>query len=377
MRQALHNGSSRSGTGIASRRARLLGIPARRAVSRTAVKPAAYLDEKRPTATRAPVVQNQLDALKAMSVVVADTGEPGLVKLYKPVDCTTNPSLVFKAVQGAENEHYLRTALKEEASQRLHRDAVRPFAGVADILAVNIGAELLTIVPGKVSTEVDAHLSYDTQATVDKALKLVDMYAKKDVSSDRLYIKIASTWEGIRACEILQKQNIDCNMTLLFSFAQAAACADAGAALISPFVGRILDWYKAKEGRDFPAHEDPGVLSVNRIYNYYKVHGYPTVVMAASFRNIGEVRELAGCDKITIAPSLLAELEASQEPLERKLSPEIAVCKEDKISGFNNKLFYELHNADQMAVDKLKQGIDSFASDQRKLEELLAKLASA
>jgi len=236
---------------------------------------------------------NQLEALRAMSIVVADTGEPALVKKFKPVDCTTNPSLVYKAVQSPEYKRFLTEALKK-AKDLGPVDPTRPFAGVADALSVLIGCEMLDVVPGRVSTEVDAHLSYDTDATYDKALRLVDLYAKKGIETNRLYIKIASTWEGIQACRRLQNEGIDCNMTLLFSFAQAAACADAGASLISPFVGRIMDWYKEKEGRDFAPHEDPGVISVKRIYSYLKTYDYPTTVMAASFRNAGEIRELAG-----------------------------------------------------------------------------------
>jgi len=194
---------------------------------------------------------------------------------------------------------------------------------VADILAVNIGVEMLKIVPGRVSTEVDAHLSLDTRATVDKALKIVELYSQRGVDPSRLYIKMASTWEGIEACRKLEAQGVNCNMTLLFSFAQAAACADAGAALISPFVGRIMDWHKANTGRDYAPHEDPGVLSVQKIYKYYKAHSFKTIVMAASFRNVGEIRQLAGCDNITIAPTLLAELEACTEALQRMLFPEM------------------------------------------------------
>lgn len=315
---------------------------------------------------------NQLEALKSMSVVVADTGEPSLVKKYKPVDCTTNPSLVYKAVQSPEFRSYLVDALAQDKGPK---DPQRPYAGVADVLSVNIGAEMLQIVPGRVSTEVDAHLSYDTDATVAKALKLVDLYSAKGIDPSRLYIKLASTWEGIKACEQLQKRGIDCNMTLLFSFAQAVACADVGAALISPFVGRIMDWYKAKEGREFAPHEDPGVASVKRIYNYYKAHEYKTIVMAASFRNVGEITELAGCDNITIAPALLASLEACTDPLPRKLSPHGATSPDGKLSSITEEQFYELHNADKMAVEKLKEGINSFAADQVKLEAQLAKLS--
>lgn len=319
---------------------------------------------------------NQLEALKSMSTVVADTGEFQSIEKFTPVDCTTNPSLVLKAVQNPTYQHFLGEALAQEQKAGAPRDPNRPYSNVADLLSVNLGAELLKIVPGRVSTEVDAHLSYDTQASVDKALKLLDLYAKKGIDHSRLYIKMASTWEGIRACEILQKQGIDTNMTLLFSFAQAAACADAGAKLISPFVGRIMDWYKAKEGRTFAPHEDPGVHSVTKIYKYYKEYGYSTIVMAASFRNVGEIQELAGCDNITISPALLSELAACTDPLPRKLYPGMGSSGEahHNMSGSNFDLFQEMHGGDQMAVDKLKEGIDSFASDQRKLEGLIAEL---
>ncbi|KAK9909136.1 hypothetical protein WJX75_007727 [Coccomyxa subellipsoidea] len=310
-----------------------------------------------------------------MSKVVADTGEIDSIKSYMPYDVTTNPSLVLKAVQNPQYEHLLGEAL---AMDDHSYPAARPQSNVADILAVNIGAELLKIVPGKVSTECDAHLSYDTQATIDKGLRIVDLYAKKGVDPKRLYIKIASTWEGIRACKVLQKQGIETNMTLLFSFAQAAACADAGASLISPFVGRIMDWYKAKEGRTFAPHEDPGVISVHRIYKYYKEYKYPTIVMAASFRNVGEIRELAGCDNITISPALLGELEASTEPLPRKLWPEMGGCSEPKIdlTADSYDLFKKLHGEDEMAVTKLAEGIQGFSKDQAQLESMVAKLVS-
>lgn len=308
-----------------------------------------------------------------MSKVVADTGEIDAIQRYRPVDATTNPSLVYKAMQLPAYREYLDAAIADEKEAT---KGARPQAFVADRLAVNIGAEIVKLVPGRVSTEVDAHLSYDTKASVEKALRIVDLYDQKGISTDRLYIKLASTWEGIRACEELQKRGIDTNMTLIFSFAQAAACADAGAALISPFVGRILDWYKKSTGRDsYPAHEDPGVLSVKRIYSYYKQHGYDTIVMAASFRNAGEIRELAGCDNITIAPNLLGELEESTEPLPYALWPGMPGEEQPKVdlnaTGF--ELFQKLHNEDTMAVEKLAEGIVNFAKDQDKLEEQVAK----
>jgi transaldolase len=333
------------------------------------------LEEKQTGAGQTALGSNQLEVLKSMSVVVADTGEPELVKKFKPVDCTTNPSLVYKAVQEAEYQPFLMQALQEARNAKGPQDPNRPYAGVADVLSTIIGAEMLKIVPGRVSTEVDAHLSYDSKATYDKAMRLMDLYSCRGIGPDRVYIKLASTWEGVEACRKLQKQGVDCNMTLLFSFGQAAACADAGAALISPFVGRILDWHKAKHKRDFSPAEDPGVDSVRRIYTYYKTHGYNTVVMAASFRNKGEITELAGCDKITISPQLLAELQSCAEPLPRKLSPDMINSPDSKVDSFSTDVFNKLHGADEMAVDKLKQGIDGFAADQKKLEEQLAKLA--
>lgn len=316
---------------------------------------------------------NQLEALKSMSLVVADTGDVSAVKLYKPTDCTTNPSLVLKAVQMKEYEHYLREAIDQEKGSDNPVDPARPYSGIADRLAVNMGAELLKIVPGRVSTEVDARLSFDTEATVAKARKLIGMYEAKGIDRSRVYIKIASTWEGIQACRTLQAEGIDCNMTLLFSFAQAVACANADATLISPFVGRILDWYKKAEGRDsYPADEDPGILSVRRIYRYYKRYGVRTVVMAASFRNADEIRELAGCDNITIAPALLAELEAATEPLPRKLTAAAGDdCGDDEVPDMDEDTFRAMMALDQMASEKLQEGIDGFARDQDRLEAML------
>lgn len=275
-------------------------------------------------------------------------------------------------MQLPEYETYLREAIESE--KQGHKGA-RPQAYVADRLAVNIGAELAKLVPGRVSTEVDAHLSHDTRATVDKALRLMDLYAQKGVDPEKIYIKIASTWEGIRAAEELERQGIACNLTLIFSFAQAGACADAGASLISPFVGRILDWYKKSEGRDFAPHEDPGVVSVKRIYAYYKAYGYDTIVMAASFRNVGEIRELAGCDNITISPNLLGELEAATDPLPYALWPGHAPAEDERydLSAAGFDTFQRLHGADQMALDKLAEGIKNFAADQDKLEVQIAK----
>ena len=304
-----------------------------------------------------------------MSKVVADTGNVDEIKRFKPVDSTTNPSLILKAVKLPEYEHYLQQAIDAEG-----RNA--PVAQIADRLAVSIGAEILKIVPGRVSTEVDARLSYDTRATVDKALHILDLYSQVNCDPSRIFIKIASTWEGIRACEKLQAEGIDCNMTLLFSFAQAAACADAGAHLISPFVGRILDWYRAQNpDREYSPENDPGVLSVKRIYSYYKQYGFRTSVMAASFRNVDEVRALAGCDAITIAPPILAELEASSDALPFQLWPSMGGCALPllELGASAGHVFDQIHSADVMAVDRLKQGVDGFAADAVKLETLLAE----
>jgi transaldolase len=311
---------------------------------------------------------NQLEALKVMSKVVADTGELQLIERYRPIDATTNPTLIYKAVQNPDYEHFLQHAIDQEG-----RNA--SVSAIADCLAVAIGSQILQIVPGRVSTEVDARLSYDTVATVDKALHLIDLYSKAGYDPSRIYIKIASTWEGIRACERLQKQGIDCNMTLLFSFAQAAACADAGAALISPFVGRILDWYKKNKGRDYTADEDPGVLSVKRIYSYYKQYGYRTTVMAASFRTVDEVRALAGCDAITISPAILQQLETSTEDLPYQLWFNMGGCIDPLIDLGSNarNVFEQVHYGDAMAVEKLREGVDGFTGDIVKLEAMLTE----
>ncbi|MCX9711852.1 transaldolase, partial [Vibrio cholerae] len=262
-------------------------------------------------------MSNKLAQLRKLTTVVADTGEIDAIKKYQPEDATTNPSLILKAAQIAEYAPLIDQAIAYAKTQS--NDKAQQVQDTCDMLAVNIGKEILKTIPGRISTEVDARLSYDTERSVAKARQLVKMYNDAGISNDRILIKLASTWEGIRAAEILEKEGINCNLTLLFSFAQARACAEAGVFLISPFVGRIMDWYKAKEGRDFAASEDPGVLSVTKIYNYYKEHGYKTVVMGASFRNIGEILELAGCDRLTIAPSLLAELEAAEGELVAKL----------------------------------------------------------
>ncbi|MGC6395994.1 transaldolase [Pasteurella multocida] len=310
----------------------------------------------------------QLDSLRNMTVVVADTGDIEAIKKYQPEDATTNPSLILSASALPQYASLIDEAIayaksKSDCSKQQLIDA-------EDKLAVNIGLEILKIVPGRISTEVDARLSYDTQATIEKAKKLIALYNEAGISNDRILIKIASTWQGIRAAEELEKQGINCNLTLLFSEAQARACAEAGVYLISPFVGRILDWYKANsDKKDYAPAEDPGVISVTKIYNYYKQHGYNTIVMGASFRNVGEITELAGCDRLTIAPALLKELQENNAPLERKLSYTGEV--KAKPQPLTEAEFYWQHNSDAMAVEKLADGIRKFAVDQEKLEAML------
>ncbi|EOX3463098.1 transaldolase [Vibrio cholerae] len=313
-------------------------------------------------------MSNKLVQLRKLTTVVADTGEIDAIKKYQPEDATTNPSLILKAAQIAEYAPLIDQAIAYAKTQS--NDKAQQVQDTCDMLAVNIGKEILKTIPGRISTEVDARLSYDTERSVAKARQLVKMYNDAGITNDRILIKLASTWEGIRAAEILEKEGINCNLTLLFSFAQARACAEAGVFLISPFVGRIMDWYKAKEGRDFAASEDPGVLSVTKIYNYYKEHGYKTVVMGASFRNIGEILELAGCDRLTIAPSLLAELEAAEGELVAKLVD--SKGSKARPAPMTHSEFLWEHNLDAMAVEKLAEGIRNFAVDQGKLEAMIA-----
>lgn len=313
-------------------------------------------------------MSNKLAQLRKLTTVVADTGEIDAIKKYQPEDATTNPSLILKAAQIAEYAPLIDQAIAYAKTQS--NDKAQQVQDTCDMLAVNIGKEILKTIPGRISTEVDARLSYDTERSVAKARQLVKMYNDAGITNDRILIKLASTWEGIRAAENLEKEGINCNLTLLFSFAQARACAEAGVFLISPFVGRIMDWYKAKEGRDFAASEDPGVLSVTKIYNYYKEHGYKTVVMGASFRNIGEILELAGCDRLTIAPSLLAELEAAEGELVAKLVD--SKGSKARPAPMTHSEFLWEHNLDAMAVEKLAEGIRNFAVDQGKLEAMIA-----
>ncbi len=313
---------------------------------------------------------SKLDQLRAMTTVVADTGDIEAVARLKPVDCTTNPTIVLKALSTPAFDDAFAEAVSWGKSQGGSAEAVR--AAVADRLAISVGAALAALVPGRVSTEVDADLSFDTQASIAKARQIIAAYAARGIGREKILIKLASTWEGIRAAEVLQKEGIDCNLTLLFSKAQAIACADAGVFLISPFVGRILDWYKKATGETYTAETDPGVVSVRAIYNYYKVNGIKTVVMGASFRNAGEIEALAGCDRLTISPALLEELDKDTGTMTRVLSPE-TVTPEPHVS-LDEKAFRWALNEDAMATEKLAEGIRLFGKD---LGTLRAKVKAA
>lgn len=310
---------------------------------------------------------SKLEQLRAMTTVVADTGDIEAVRRLKPVDCTTNPTLILKAV---ETPAY--AALVDEAIAWGRRQGgAAAVNAVCDRLAVTFGTELTKIVPGRVSTEVDADLSFDTQATIEKARAIIAAYKERGVGRERILIKIASTWEGIQAARVLQAEGIDCNLTLLFSLPQAVACADAKAFLVSPFVGRILDWHVKAGGGPYTAETDPGVVSVRAIYSYYKAHGIETVVMGASFRNTGEIEALAGCDRLTIGPGLLDELQAATGELPRKLSPEAAGKAPERIV-LDEKAFRFAMNEDAMATEKLAEGIRGFVKDLRGLRKLVA-----
>lgn len=315
----------------------------------------------------------KLEQLKKMTDVVADTGDIEAIKLYKPQDATTNPSLLLKAAQIPAYSELVGKSV--EAGKKEGKTSAEQVSYASDHLAVAIGTEILKLVPGRISTEVDARLSFDTKASIEKAHHLIELYEKNGIDKSRVLIKLASTWEGIRAAEVLQKEGIDCNLTLLFSFNQAAACADAGIYLISPFVGRILDWYKKSTGKtEYAPEEDPGVISVRQIYNYYKQHNYETVVMGASFRNTGEIEALAGCDRLTISPELLKELSEDTGTLERRLSPSNTGEKIDKVIDTESSFRFAL-NDDAMATEKLAEGIRNFAKDQIILENLLKERA--
>ena len=312
---------------------------------------------------------NQLEKLQQFTTLVADTGDIESMRRYQPEDATTNPSLLLKAVSLPHYETQLQQARKYAQAQG--GDSQTQLNNATDKLAVLIGQEILNIVPGRVSTEVDARLSFDKQASITRARKLIDLYEQSGIERNRILIKLASTWEGIQAAAELKKEDINCNLTLLFSFAQAQACADAGVFLISPFVGRIFDWYKKFDGVDsYAPADDPGVRSVQRIYAYYKAHGFNTIVMGASFRNSDQIRQLAGCDRLTISPGLMQELAESDEPLERILDPESTSSPDAKIH-LSEAVFRWGHNEDAMATEKLAEGVRLFAADQVKLEDVL------
>ena len=308
---------------------------------------------------------NKLDQLKTMTDVVADTGDIEAIQRYQPLDATTNPSLLLKAAGLPAYE-----ATLDAAKATARRVGGAPGVQAACLqFAVDIGCEILKIIPGRVSSEVDARLSFQTDATITQAKTMIEHYDRMGISSDRILVKIASTWEGIKAARALERDGIQCNLTLLFGFAQAAACADAGVYLISPFVGRILDWHKAKTGIEYKSDNDPGVLSVQEIYKYYKANHYPTVVMGASFRNLGEIEALAGCDRLTISPDLLSALAADSGPLPRRLTPSLDSGRPQV--ELNESSFRWSMNEDAMATEKLAEGIRNFAGDQIKLEQLI------
>lgn len=314
---------------------------------------------------------DKLTQLRTLTTVVADTGDIDAIRKYQPQDATTNPSLILKAAQLPDYQPLVQDAVDWAKTQS--QDSDQQLIDASDRLAVNIGCEILKIIPGRISTEVDARLSFDTQASISKARRLIELYSQAGVGSDRILIKLASTWEGIRAAEVLEQEGINCNLTLLFSFAQARACAEAGAYLISPFVGRILDWYKQNTAqKEYTAEQDPGVLSVTQIYDYYKAHGYATVVMGASFRNTGEILELAGCDRLTIGPNLLEELSQAEGEVVCKLSDKGAT--QARPPRMTEAEFRWEQNQDAMATEKLAEGIRNFAIDQGKLEQMLSAM---
>jgi transaldolase len=314
---------------------------------------------------------NQLEQLKQFTKVVADTGDFAMLKQYAPLDATTNPSLILKAALMPEYQALVEKAVADNRSANVPRSALA--SHIVDHLLVLFGIEILKIVPGRVSTETDANLSFDATALAEKGRRFIALYEKNGIGRERILIKIATTWEGTRAAEVLQKERINCNMTLLFSLAQAVACAQVNARLISPFVGRILDWHKKAAGKDFAPAEDPGVLSVRAIYSYYKKFGHATEVMGASFRNVGEIQELAGCDLLTISPALLGELQKNTAPLPRQLSPETAAQSDLKKLELDEKRFRWLFNEDAMATEKTAEGIRLFNADAMKLEKFIAE----
>jgi transaldolase len=311
---------------------------------------------------------SQLDGLKQHSVIVADTGDIDAIAQWRPQDATTNPSLIFKAAQDAR----YRPIIDEAIAAAADVPAETRLGEIVDHLFIGFGKRILELIPGRVSTEVDARLSFDTAATETKARRLIDLYEAAGVSCDRVLIKIASTWEGIRAAERLERDGIHCNLTLLFSFAQAVACAEAGVTLISPFVGRIYDWHKKSRGADdIPRADDPGVASVTRIYNYYKKFGYETQVMGASFRKTTQILDLAGCDLLTISPDLLAKLASTEGDVPRRLTPESAAASDASHVALDEEAFRWMHNDDAMATDKLAEGIRAFHADSLKLAKVI------
>jgi transaldolase len=321
--------------------------------------------------------KNLLEQLRTYTVVVADTGDIEAMEKFRPQDATTNPSLITAAAQMPQYQPIVDGVLLAARKELGATATAQTVANLAfQRLAIAFGQKILAIVPGRVSTEVDAHLSFDTEATIAQARSIIAQYDKLGIGRNRILVKIASTWEGIRAAEVLEKEGIHCNLTLLFGLHQAIAAAEAGVTLVSPFVGRILDWYKKDTGKDYKGAEDPGVVSVTGVYNYYKKFGYKTQVMGASFRNIGEITELAGCDLLTISPKLLAELEATQADLPRKLDPEAAQSLDIKKIVVDKAAFDRMHAADRMATDKLKEGIEGFSAALVNLETLLAKRLS-
>ncbi len=316
-------------------------------------------------------MKDKLTQLKEMTVVVADTGDIDSIRQYQPEDATTNPSLIFAAAQMEQYSHLVDEAVNFGTQSKSTGQEL--LDTILDRLAINFGKEILKIVPGRISTEVDARLSFDKENTIQRARKLIEMYGQAGIERNRILIKIASTWEGIKAAEILEQEGINCNLTLLFGFSQAVACAEAKVFLISPFVGRILDWYKKNEGKEFPAEKDPGVLSVTNIYRYYKKFDYQTIIMGASFRNKGEIEQLAGCDRLTIGPNFLDELSKDHTPLSQKLYSDMSQNDEIDQLHLDEKTFRFMLNEDPMATEKLAEGIRNFSNDLIKLENFIKK----
>ncbi len=320
-------------------------------------------------------MKNKLEQLKSMSTVVADTGEFKNIQKFKPEDATTNPSLLYKVAQNNEYQNYIHNAIQWATTQGGTQN--EQLQNTLSKFAVDIGKEILQIIPGRISTEVDARLSFDTTATIKQAEYLIHLYQQIGIEPQRVLIKIAATWEGIEAAKVLEQQGIACNLTLLFGFHQAIACALANVTLISPFVGRILDWYKKDTGQShYPADQDPGVLSVTKIYNYYKSYDYNTIIMGASFRNIEEIEQLAGCDRLTISPALMQQLQQDSTILQRKLTPSTK-SDTDKISTLSEQNFRWAMNQSPMATEKLAEGIRNFAADQNRLESLILSMSNS